>query len=171
MRIGLVVAVMVGCVVLPTLGRADEDAGAAPLSDAEACRRSRPPRVEAVQLRTKQWLKRIADMRAACTVGWTKSGAFTAHGNRIAPEIVADVKCPKGPPQGETKESVWNVLSLFLEGEPPTDERMTTGEQFVDDFNVRCVSQDAESGLVLQPLVSDLPALRRVVAWKPPPKK
>ncbi len=172
MRTGLVLAMVVACVAVPALGRADDErADAGALTEAQACKATRPARVEAVQVRTRQWLKRIADMRAACTVAWIKTGAFTVHGNRVAPEQKGDVKCPKGPPAGETKESVWNVLSLFLAEPEVTDEAMTSGEQFVDDFNVRCLTFDAEQGLVLRPLVSDMPALRKILAWKPPASK
>ena len=69
---------------------------------------------------------------------------------------------------GETKESVWAVLSLFLEQAPATDETITVGEQTLDDANEKCIEIDAAQGLVLRGiLVNNVAALRRILAWKP----
>lgn len=56
------------CLVCFPLRADDSDAGTAKLPDSEYCKRTRPPRVQAVQSRTREWLKRLASMRAACTV-------------------------------------------------------------------------------------------------------
>jgi hypothetical protein len=171
MRTGLLMAVVVVACVVPSMGRADEDAGAPKTSDAEYCRKTRTPRVESVQISTRRWFKRLDAMRAACTVRWVKTGAVTVQGSRVAPEMRGDVQCPKGPPAGETKESVWAALSLFLEQAPLTDEVMEVGEvgAGIDAANVRCVAIDAEDGITLRPPVNDTAALRRILAWKPKP--
>ena len=167
MRSRIVIVAMVVACLVPSIGNAEEDAGAPKLSESEYCRRTRPPRVESVQIRTREWLKRLADMRTACTAGWVKTGAVIVDGKRVYPEKKGDVKCPKGPPPGETKESVWAALSLFLEDAPSTDETMTVRNAELDAANERCVAPDAASGVVLRGiLVNDLPGLRKILAWK-----
>lgn len=72
-----------------------------------------------------------------------------------------------GPPAGETKQAVWDVLSLFLEGTNPTDELITTAHEGGDDLAASCEAADVPAGLTLRVLVTDLPGLRRILAWKP----
>lgn len=163
LRILLAVAVAIS----PTLALA-ADAGAPRLSDDDLCVRSRTLRVESVQLVTRRWLARIDAMKAACSVAWVKTGAVKVADGRVSPEQRGDVKCPKGPPPGETKESVWSVLSLFLAEPVFTDERISIGDETLDGANERCEALDTSQGVVLRPLVNDLPALRRIVAWKAP---
>ncbi len=168
-RAVVMVLVVLGC-SLPGLGHAD-DAGATAQSDTAFCRRTRAPRVEAVQVRTREWLKRLDAMRAACAVRWVRTGAVTVQAGRVAPEVRGDVQCPKGPPGGETQESVWAALSLFLPDAPVTDEVMVAGAggEAIDDANVRCTAVDTGDGIALRPLVNDLPALKRIMAWKAKP--
>ena len=59
--------VLVLCFLLwPAIGRAQRDAGATKTPLLEMCQKTRLPRVQAVQIRTKQWLARIDAMKAAC---------------------------------------------------------------------------------------------------------
>ena len=166
MRRLLIATMTAVALTVPMLAQADEDAGTPKLTIEEFCQQSRKLRVEVVQIRTREWLKRVNTMKAACVVGFVKTGAFRVEPDRISPEMKADVRCPKGPPPGETKESVWNVLSLFLDPPVLTDERITIGNS-MDMMNARCVTQDVAIGLELTPLLNDRPALQRILAWKP----
>ncbi len=135
----------------------------------EFCAATRAPRVQASQLAAKVWLARVASLKSACKASWVKTGAITLSSGRASPELRGDVACLKGPPPGETLESAWAVLSLFLAEPVATDEVLTTGVDFLDGSDARCQAFDAAQGLSLTPIVNDMPAIRRLLSWKPTP--
>ncbi len=155
------------CMMIPTLATAGDDAGAPKVPLPEFCQQSRATRLPIVQILTRKWLRRVADLKAACSARWVKTGAASVKGGRVSPEMRGDVQCPKGLPPGETKESAWTVLSLFLEDAPLTDELITSGNPATEGYNEKCASFDAAEGLVLRVVVNDRPGLQRILAWTP----
>jgi hypothetical protein len=125
---------------------------------AALCTSSRTLRVTDAQKYTRAWVGRLAAIRGA--------GCHVVRRSLVQPSP-DHLECgPKGTPDGETLETVYDALLLADPSAPPSSQPSPTDDSKAKDVDLTCKEADARAGLDLFPATNDAAALNRLLSWK-----